>query len=79
MPFFNRPVLIREYTRLKGGRCQDFDRVHRALFNIIWAHGSNSLDGADSEMYYRRAVSLLDNLTIRRTSQEMGKFDYRNG
>ncbi|KEF54632.1 uncharacterized protein A1O9_09074 [Exophiala aquamarina CBS 119918] len=71
MPYFSKPTLIHEYTRLKGGRCQDFDRVHRALFNMIWAHGSSSVDSDDSEVYYRRAIGLLDSLTIRRTSQEM--------
>lgn len=78
MPFFSRPALIREYTRLKGGRFQDFDRVQRALFNMIWAHGSSSLDSKDSEVYYRRAIGLLDSLTIRRTSQEMGEFQCSN-
>ncbi|KAK5046124.1 hypothetical protein LTR84_008581 [Exophiala bonariae] len=71
MPFFNRPALVRGYTKLKERRFQDFDRVQRALFNMIWAHGSCSLGAVDSEVYYRRAISLLDSLTIRRTSQEM--------
>lgn len=79
MPYFSRPALLREYTRLRGGRCQDFDRVHRALFNMIWAHGSSSLEAVNPEVYYRRAVGLLDSLTIRRTSQEMGEFNVRNG
>jgi len=74
MPYFSRPAAVREYTNMKGGRSQDLDKVHRALFNMIWAHGSSSMDSRDSEVYYRRAIGLLDSLTIRRTSQEMGEF-----
>jgi hypothetical protein len=36
------------------------------------------MDSANPEVYYRRAVGLLDSLTIRRTSQEMGEFKVQN-
>jgi hypothetical protein len=74
MPYVDKDTLTQNYHQVK--HLQD-KRTHRniwVLINIVWAQASSSLEKSESEMYYRRAVSLLDALTIRKTSQELGPF-----
>jgi hypothetical protein len=72
LPYLLKQSVLREYALHKDEEFKRLGGVLRALYNIIWAHASSSLDRADAELFYRRAVTLLDSLTIRGTSREMG-------
>jgi hypothetical protein len=73
LPYVLEQSILEEYKLHQKQRFSRLTRVHRALYNIIWAHASSSLHRADAEIFYRRAVTLLDSLTIRETSPEMGR------
>lgn len=72
MPYVDKHTLIQNYNHVKHLQARQAHRNIWSLVNIIWAQASSSLDRPDSEMYYRRTVSLLDAHTIRKTSQELG-------
>jgi hypothetical protein len=44
----------------------------RALLNVICAHSALILRSSDAELFYRRTLLLLDELTIRGSSLELG-------
>jgi hypothetical protein len=71
LPYVSKLTLVLEYNQ---ARRQDFSRLRRdflALLNITWAHASSSLRISDAETFYRRALVLLDERTLRGTSQEL--------
>lgn len=55
---------------IEGGN-QKSSRIKRALLNIVCAYAASSLHMQDSEVFYRRALNLLDECTLRGSSIEL--------
>ncbi|KAF2020169.1 hypothetical protein BU24DRAFT_489985 [Aaosphaeria arxii CBS 175.79] len=70
-PYVNKASLLWDYHQARQMRPTQVRRTLRVLLNIIWAHASSSLGKPESEIFYRCAVTLLDTLTIRKTSVEL--------
>lgn len=48
-------------------------RAILSLLNIVYAHASSTIDKWSSELFYRRALALLDERTLRGSSLELGE------
>jgi hypothetical protein len=72
LPYLDKATLITEYNQ---ARRQDFRHARRdflALVNVVWAYASGTLRDPDAETFYRRALALLDEPTLRGTSLKLG-------
>ena len=71
--YISRSTIIRNFNQAREGHFGQVSKVRRALFNILWAHGAICADRTDFEIFYRRAVSFLNSITIREAGDELGK------
>lgn len=75
LPFLNKSTLILEYNQARRQSFRNARRDFLALLNIIWAHASSSLRPPDAETFYRRALALLNERTLRGTSLKLGMLE----
>ena len=73
LPYVNKSVLLEQCNRVQHEDYHGFYRSKRALLNIVCAHASLSLPGGTPEVFYRRALTWLDSLTLRGSSLELGE------
>ncbi|KAH7030054.1 fungal-specific transcription factor domain-containing protein [Macrophomina phaseolina] len=64
LPYISRVSLLDQVG-------QRHTRSMRALLNIVCSHASSDMQTEDSETYYRRALALLDERTLRGSNVEM--------
>ena len=72
LPFIIKSKLLSEYHKARENKFISLPRVSRALFNVIFAHSSQSLGASSAETFYLCALALLDERTLLGTSQELG-------
>lgn len=73
LPFVSKPAVLAEYSRVRREKFRHLSRTVRALLNIICAHASASLRGWDSEAFYQRSLTLLDDRVLRGANIELRK------
>ena len=71
-PYISKSVLLYEYHR---DNVRGLSRPMRALLNIICAFASSTLSSGDPEIHYHRALALLDEKTLRRSSLELSQLN----
>ena len=74
MPYISKSVLLCEYHRAPQENLRGLSRPMRALLNIICAFASSTISNGDTEIYYHRALGLLDERTLRGSSLELSQF-----
>ena len=72
MPCVSKPLIMQRYAQAKDEAFQQLGVVRRALFNIIWACGASFCQHMLSEVFYKRAIGLLNSVNIRQSGEEMG-------
>ena len=75
MPYVSKPVLLCEYHRAQQGNVRGLYRPMRALLNIISAFASSILSNGDPEIYYHRALALLNEKTLWGPSLELSQLN----
>jgi len=76
--FISKSKLLSEYQKARANKFKSLSRVSRALFNIVFAHGSQSLDASSTETFYLRALAVLDERTLGGTSEEFGTTSHQS-
>jgi hypothetical protein len=71
-PYIDKASLLHHGGQLSQGAIWETSKPGRALVNIICAHAAFGLGSAEAELFYRRTLLLLDELTIRGSSVELG-------
>lgn len=66
LPFVDRLALLVREDR-------PISRAMRALLNIVYAHAASTMEDWSSDLFYRRALALLDERTLRGSTLELGK------
>ncbi|OBT59093.1 hypothetical protein VE04_00706 [Pseudogymnoascus sp. 24MN13] len=70
LPFVNTSTILSEYKRRRENN-QQLPRPMEALVNIICAYTSSTLQNSNAKVYYRRALALLDEQTLRGSCLEL--------
>lgn len=72
-PYISRAEVLQSYNGTHGQSTQSLGPIRKALLNILWAHGATAACRNDGEVFYRRSLRCLNNLTIREAGNELGK------
>lgn len=72
LPILNKSIVVSEYNQARRQSFHSARRDFLALLNIVWAHASSALHSSEAETFYRRALALLDERTLRGTSTKLG-------
>jgi hypothetical protein len=77
LPFVNTSTILSEYKRRRENN-QQLPRPMEALVNIICAYTSSTLQNSNAKVYYRRALALLDEQTLRGSCLELSQLKLFN-
>lgn len=69
--YLDREDLVQRYERVRNSNPPTFSRILLILLNIIWAHSSSSFGDARSEIFYHRAMGLLNMQTLQGSSYDL--------
>lgn len=72
LPYVDKSFLLHDGTQLGQRAIWQSSKPGRALLNIICAHAAFTLRSTNAEVFYRRTLLILDELTLRGSSLELG-------
>lgn len=75
MPYVSKSDILSEYHRSRQENPRGVSRPMQALLNIICAFASSTLCSGSPEIYYHRALGLLDEKTLRGSSKELSQLN----
>ena len=78
LPYFNMSAILLECNRAREEKNKCISRPMRALLNMICAYASTTWPGRNPEVYYRQALALLDEQTLRGSSLELSQLHSSN-
>lgn len=78
LPYLSSADLVQRYEQARNINPPRFSRVFLVLLNIIWAHASASLSNAQSEVFYHRAIGLLNLHTLQGSSYDLGNVPWKS-
>lgn len=71
VPVLSKPHLLSEYHKVYSTNQSQSGGTKRALLYIVLAHGAASLGRNDHNIFYKRALTQLDDLKLQTTSIEL--------
>ncbi|GAD96014.1 hypothetical protein AOR_1_152124 [Paecilomyces variotii No. 5] len=71
LAYLNREDIVKRYENARNSNPPRFSRVFLILLNIVWAHASSSFGDARSEIFYHRAMGLLNLHTLQGSSHDL--------
>ncbi|KAF2240182.1 hypothetical protein BU26DRAFT_386877, partial [Trematosphaeria pertusa] len=71
LPYVDKSFLLHDGTQLGQRAIWQSSKPGRALLNIICAHAAFTLRSTNAEVFYRRTLLILDELTLRGSSLEL--------
>lgn len=76
LPYVDEKISWNTDTMILSTRWQN-SKVDRALLSIVCAHAALMRDSKEAELYYAYALRLLEGLTLRGASVELGQYCHR--
>ncbi|OJJ78809.1 fungal specific transcription factor domain-containing protein [Aspergillus glaucus CBS 516.65] len=71
LPYVSRADLLEKYEKGRNSNPPRFTRVLLVLLNVVWAHALASLHNGRAEVFYHRAMALLNPQTLQGSSYDL--------